>query len=88
MTLTMLIFFVLGLVNQNYKERLLARFGLLFSVAMIILSTSKSGLIIFISMLIVVLLSRLFRWKGRRSVLALDIGGLALMPTMALLILR
>ena len=79
MTLTMLIFFILSLINRNYTERLLARVGLLFSVAMIILSTSKSGLIVFVFMLIVVLLSRLFRWKGRRSVLMLDIGGLALL---------
>ena len=79
MTLTMLVFFILSLVNQNYKERLLARFSLLFSVALIVLSTSKSGLIVFIFMLIVVLISRLFSWKGRRSVLVLDIGGLAVL---------
>ena len=85
MTLTMLVFFVLSLVNTNYLERLLARFGLLFSVTMIILSTSKSGLIIFILMLLVVLLSRLFRWKGSRSVLVLDLGGLTFLGLCAVL---
>ena len=79
MTLTMLVFFVLSLVNSDYKEQRLARLGLFFSVALIILSTSKSGLIVFILMLIVVLLSRLFRWRGRRSILVLDIGGLVLL---------
>ncbi|MGB3299074.1 MAG: O-antigen ligase family protein [Phormidesmis sp.] len=85
MTMTMLVFFVLSLVNQNYQERLLARCGLLLSVAMIVLSTSKSGLIIFILMLIVVMLSRLFRWRGSRSVLVLDIGGLTLLGLGAVL---
>lgn len=85
MTLTMLVFFILSLVNKNYLERLLARFGLLFSVMMIILSTSKSGLIIFILMLLVVFLSRLFRWKGRRSVLVLDLGGLTFLGLCATL---
>jgi exopolysaccharide production protein ExoQ len=79
MTLTMMLFFVLSLINQNYQERLLARLGLFFSVVMIVLSTSRSGLIIFIVMLIVVMLSRLFRWKGIRSILVLDIGGMVLL---------
>lgn len=76
MTMTMLIFFVLGLVNNNRRERLLARGALLFSVALILLSTSVSGMVVFLTMLIVVILSRLFRWKGRRSVLVLDLGGM------------
>lgn len=85
LTMTMLVFFVLSLVNQNHRERLLARCGLLLSVAMIVLSTSKSGLIIFILMLIVVMLSRLFRWRGSRSVLVLDIGGLTMLGLGAVL---
>ncbi len=77
MTLTMLVFFVLSLVNQDRKEKLLARLGLGFSVALILLSTSKSGLIVFITMLLVVAISRQFHWQGRRSVLVLDLGGLS-----------
>lgn len=85
MTMTMLMFFVLSLVNRDRRERTLARGGLLFSVALILLSTSKSGLIVFITMLIVVILSRLFRWKGRRSILVLDIGGMILLGLGAVL---
>ena len=85
MTMTMLVFFVLGLVNRDRKERLLARGGLLFSVALILLSTSKSGLIVFITMLIVVVLSRLFRWKGSRSILVLDVGGMIVLGLGAVL---
>ncbi|MFK8181749.1 MAG: O-antigen ligase family protein [Phormidesmis sp.] len=79
MTMTMLIFFVLGLVNNNRRERILARGALLFSVALILLSTSVSGMVVFLTMLIVVVLSRLFRWKGRRSVLILDVGGMVML---------
>jgi len=85
MTMTMLVFFVLGLVNRDRQERTLARGGLLFSVALILLSTSKSGLIVFVTMLIVVFLSRLFRWKGRRSVLVLDVGGMIVLGLGAVL---
>ena len=85
MTMTMLVFFVLGLVNRDRRERTLARGGLLFSVALILLSTSKSGLIVFITMLIVVILARLFRWKGRRSILVLDVGGMVALGLVAVL---
>ena len=85
MTMTMMVFFVMGLVNRDRQEKRLARGGLFFSVAMILLSTSKSGLIIFITMSIVVVLSRVFRWKGRRSILVLDVGGMFLLALGAVL---
>ena len=77
MTLTMILFFALGIVNIPGLDRTLARFGLLFAIFMIILSTSKSGLLIFVAMMFIMLLTRLFRWRGRRSVLVLDLSGLA-----------
>lgn len=76
MALTMVVFFILSLANKDVQERLLARVGLLFSVCLILLSTSVSGLIVFIALLVIVTGSRLFRWQGHRSVLLLDIGGL------------
>ncbi|MEO1393444.1 MAG: O-antigen ligase [Cyanobacteria bacterium J06634_5] len=76
MALTMLVFFILSLANKNRQERFLARCGLVFSILLILLSTSVSGLIVFIVLLLIVLASRLFRWRGRRSVLLLDVGGL------------
>lgn len=85
MALTMLVFFILSLANKNAQERLLARCGLLFSILLILLSTSVSGLVVFIALLVIVLGSRLFRWKGRRSVLFLDLGGLILLGSGAFL---
>jgi len=83
MTLTILLFFVLGVVNRPGIERFLARIGLAVSVAMIILSTSKSGLIIFLAMMVIMILTRLFRWQGRRSVLVLDLAGLTALGAIA-----
>jgi exopolysaccharide production protein ExoQ len=85
MTMTMLLFFVLSIVNSNHQERLIARVGLFLSVAMILLSTSVSGLIVFITMTLVVFISRLFRWRGHRSVLILDVSGLILLGAGAVL---
>jgi len=79
MTLTMLLFFVLSLLSRNPIEKLLSRGSLVFAVAMLILSTSKSGLIIFFVMLLVVITARLFRWRGRRSVLLIDLASLGLL---------
>ncbi|MEL6939028.1 MAG: O-antigen ligase family protein [Cyanobacteria bacterium J06598_1] len=83
MTLTLLLYFVLGVVNKPGLERTLARIGLVVSIAMIILSTSKSGLLIFLAMMVVMFLARLFRWQGRRSVLVLDLSGLAFLGAIA-----
>ena len=85
MTLTMLLFFVLSLINKSRLEKLISRGGLVFSVIMLILSTSKSGLVIFFFMLFTVLVARLFRWRGRRSVLTLDLAGLGLLGTATVL---
>lgn len=83
MTLTLLLFFVLGIVNRPGLERQLARIGLAVSIIMIILSTSKSGLLIFMAMMVVMVLTRLFRWRGRRSVLVLDLAGLGALGAIA-----
>lgn len=83
MTLTMLLFFVLGIVNKPGPERLISRIMLVVSIGMIVLSTSKSGLLIFIAMMVVMVLARLFRWQGRRSVLMLDLAGLGALGAIA-----
>ncbi|MEL6605381.1 MAG: O-antigen ligase family protein [Cyanobacteria bacterium J06614_10] len=85
MTLTILTYFVLSIVNTKGLEKRLSQIGLLGSIAMVILSTSKSGLLIFITILLIVMLARLFRWQGRRSVLVLDLAGLGLLIAIALL---
>ncbi|MEL7142627.1 MAG: O-antigen ligase family protein [Cyanobacteria bacterium J06554_3] len=76
MVFTMMTFFVLGANNSNRIERWLARLGLMFSVSMILLSTSLAGLLVFIVILSCLTLFRLFRWRGFRSVLLLDLSGM------------
>ena len=85
MALTMLVFFILGIANKNRTERLLARCGLLFSIMLIILSTSLSGLLVFIALLFIVLASRVFRWRGYQSVLLLDVVGMIVLGTVTYL---
>lgn len=85
MALTMLVFFILSIANRNRTERLLARCGLLFSIMLIILSTSLSGLLVFIALLIIVLASRVFRWRGYESVLLLDVVGMIVLGTVTYL---
>jgi len=83
MTLTIMIFLVFTLVTKSRFTRWLSAAALAFSIGMIILSTSKSGLIIFIAMTLLVLVVRLFRWQGRRSVLLLDLVGLGTLATVS-----
>ncbi|ASC71559.1 Putative polysaccharide polymerase [Halomicronema hongdechloris C2206] len=78
MTLTLVAFFCLLSKNKNPQESLLARAGLLLSIAMIILSTSKSGLIIFIVALVSLSLYKKFIWKGKPTLLLLDLTVLTL----------
>ncbi|MEO1400896.1 MAG: O-antigen ligase family protein [Cyanobacteria bacterium J06635_1] len=72
MTLTLATFFVLGSNNVGRFERLVARFFLILSVAMIILSTSKTGLIVFVTLLLLLLAYGQYRWQGKRTVFWVD----------------
>ncbi len=73
MTLTLLAFFVLNSFNKIKLERNLARLGLAFSISMILLSTSVTGLLIFILLLILLIAFQAYRWQGRRSILIGDV---------------
>ncbi|WP_346293309.1 O-antigen ligase family protein [Sphaerothrix gracilis] len=74
MALTLVSFFVLTVSNANKAEAWLGRIGVLVSIALIILSTSKTGLIVFIVVLLILSIYRFYRWKGKQTVLLLDIG--------------
>lgn len=83
MTLTIMAFLSFVLLTKSRRTRWLSGIGLAGSIGMILLSTSKSGLIIFIAMTLFVLTVRLFRWQGRRSVLLLDLVGLGTLAAVA-----
>lgn len=81
MTITLLTFFVSSMSNANRLERWLARGFLGLSVGMVILSTSKTGLVVFIAILSLVLAYRRFRWRGKQTVFLLDVTSLILLVT-------
>jgi O-antigen ligase len=79
MTMTVAVFFILGLHNRNPIERLISRLGLAFSILVILLSTSKTGLIVFVLILFALMGFKNFRWRGRRTILAADLVGFTLL---------
>jgi exopolysaccharide production protein ExoQ len=73
MIMALMVFFVLGSRNENPVERLFARFGLWISIAAILLSNSKTGLILFIVLLSFLYAFKHFRWRGVRTLLIADL---------------
>ncbi len=74
MILMWLTFFSLPKENFNiYKY-----FGIMFSVFLILLSTSKTSLVISLLLISILSFYKNFRWKGKISVILLDIGILIL----------
>ncbi|MGP1383257.1 MAG: O-antigen ligase family protein [Thainema sp.] len=59
--------------NKNYSKRYLFAFGFYFSLTLVLLSTSKSGLIASIFLVAFLFLYRRFRWRGEISVIAIDL---------------
>ncbi|MEM8810146.1 MAG: O-antigen ligase family protein, partial [Cyanobacteria bacterium P01_G01_bin.38] len=76
MTITLVTFFVLSVNNVNRFERLICRSFLGLSIAMVILSTSKTGLVVFITILFLLLAYQRFRWQGKRTVFWVDVATL------------
>ncbi|MGP1375874.1 MAG: O-antigen ligase family protein [Almyronema sp.] len=74
MALTLVSFFVLTVNKSNKKEAWFGRIGVVISIALILLSTSKTGLVVFIAVLAVLSVYRFYRWRGKQTVLILDLG--------------
>ena len=64
MTLSSLVFLVFILMNKGRKRKLLWA-GFILSLLLVLLSTSKTGLVMVISFLILIPLFRSLRWKAR-----------------------
>ncbi len=76
------VFYLLSFKNNNRLTAWLARIGLFISPVLVILSTSKTALILFILLCVSLTAWSKYRWKGRKTILALD---LALFSTLILL---
>ncbi len=72
MVLSSLAFFLLPVENLRGRLYKWAGFGL--SLLMMLLSTSKTSLVLSFVMILILLLYRNFQWRGKISVIFLDIG--------------
>ncbi len=65
------------LSDRGRSWRLVFRFGFYLSLTLVLLSTSKTGLLSSIFLIVFLFLWRRFRWRGEVSVIGLDLGILA-----------
>ncbi|MEO0758043.1 MAG: O-antigen ligase [Cyanobacteria bacterium J06648_16] len=72
-TITLLVYFVLSLYNTHRFEQRLARIGVVATIGLILLSSSKTGLIVFLVLLLCIMAFQRYRWQGKRTVLVSDI---------------
>ena len=72
-TVTLLVYLILNFYNRNRLEKRLAKLGLGFSVCLILLSTSMTGLLVFIALTGSILLFHKYRWQGGRTIFITDI---------------
>lgn len=84
MALSLLIFFLLPV--ENKLELFCKRIGFILSGCLVLLSTSKTALILSISILLMLYLYPKFRWRGKITILLLDIATLFLGSAAALLL--
>lgn len=59
--------------NKFGKNRRIVQFGFYLSLALVLLSTSKSGLLSLIALIIFLFFYRRFRWRGESSIIAIDL---------------
>ena len=72
-TITLLVYFVLSLHNRIRIEKRIARIGVAATIGLILLSASKTGLIVFLVLLGCILAFNRYRWQGKRTVFISDI---------------
>lgn len=65
-----------SLPKENFK--IYKYFGIMFSIFLILLSTSKTSLVVSILLISILFFYKNFRWKGKISVVLLDVGILIL----------
>lgn len=76
MIISSLAFFLLP--TDKLKSRLYQKAGITTSIALILLCTSKTSFVVYLILMLVLAIYRNFRWRGKVSVIFLDIGILLL----------
>lgn len=76
MILSSLAFFLLP--TNNLKFRLYQKVGIIISTALILLCTSKTSLVVYFILVLILAVYRNFRWRGKVSVIVVDLGILLL----------
>ena len=71
---SMAVFYILSFKDTNKLATRLARIGLFISPILVILSTSKTALVLSFALIVVLMLWSRYSWQGRRTVLILDLG--------------
>lgn len=74
MVLSSLTFFLLPKENSNFYKCV----GLIFSIFLMVLSTSKTSLVLSFVLILIIILYKNFRWQGKISVIFTNIGILIL----------
>ncbi|NJN01329.1 MAG: O-antigen ligase family protein [Leptolyngbyaceae cyanobacterium SL_1_1] len=81
MALTVISCFTLSIKNSDRGSRLLGQIGLAAAIGTVILSTSKTGLIVSLLILAILIAYRFYQWKGKETILFLDLSAMALAST-------
>ena len=68
------VFYLLSFRDSNRLTTKLARIGLFVSPILVILSTSKTALVLFILLVISLTIWSKYLWKGRKTILAIDLA--------------
>ena len=68
------VFYLLSFKDKNRLATKLARVGLVLSPILVILSTSKTALVLSLALIGGLMLWSRYLWKGRRTILALDVA--------------
>lgn len=83
-TLSSVVFLFLSMIVRQY--RFVAWIGLFLSVVLLLLTTSKTALIVFIAIVALVQFYRALRWRNPRSILILTIAGLMAVSVVVILV--
>lgn len=78
MVWSLAVFYMLSFKNTNPLVMKIARVGIIICPVLILLSTSKTALVLFVVLLSGVAIWRKYSWQGRRTILTLDIALLSL----------
>ncbi len=74
----LVVYYLLSFNNSNKLTTILARVGLVICPLLVILSTSKTALVLFIFLYGALTLWKLYRWRGSKTILTFDLGMLGL----------